>query len=128
MQIGTLRCKSPELVRKEIWTHVLAYNLIHTIAAQAASTQEVQPRTISFKATMQTLIAFQPFIATQVIENPNTLNGSYQAMLSAIASQRGGDRPDRYEPRRIKRRKGKYDLLTKPRHDTKLDILNGITA
>ena len=37
MQMDILRCKTPELVRKEIWTHILAYNLIRTIIAQAAT-------------------------------------------------------------------------------------------
>ena len=37
LQMDMLRCKTPELVRKEIWTHVLAYNLIRTVMAQAAS-------------------------------------------------------------------------------------------
>jgi hypothetical protein len=63
MQMGDLRCKTPELVRKEVWTHVLAYNLIRTIIAQAASRHDIQPRSISFKGTIQTLEAFQPLIA-----------------------------------------------------------------
>ena len=58
MQMDILRCKTPELVRKEIWTHILAYNLIRTIMAQAASRQGIQPRTISFKGAIQTLEAF----------------------------------------------------------------------
>ncbi len=37
MQMECLRCETPELVRKEIWTHVLAYHLIRTITAQAVS-------------------------------------------------------------------------------------------
>ena len=49
MQMDVLRCKTPELVRKEIWTHILAYNLIRTIIAQAAAKHSVEPRTISFK-------------------------------------------------------------------------------
>ncbi len=59
LQMDVLRCKTPELVRKEIWTHILAYNLIRTIMAQAAHQHEIQPREISFKGTMQTLEAFQ---------------------------------------------------------------------
>ena len=65
MQMDILRCKTPELVRKEIWTHILAYNLIRTIIAQAANKHSVEPRTISFKGAIQTLEAFQPLIATQ---------------------------------------------------------------
>ena len=37
LQMGELRCKTPELVRKEVWTHILAYNLIRTVMAQAAA-------------------------------------------------------------------------------------------
>ncbi len=37
MQMDVLRCKTPELVRKELWTHILAYNLIRTILAQAGA-------------------------------------------------------------------------------------------
>ena len=55
LQMDILRCKTPELVRKEIWTHVLAYNLIRTIMAQAASGHDLIPRTISFKGAVQTL-------------------------------------------------------------------------
>ncbi len=31
MQMGELRCKTTEMVRKEIWAHVLANNLICTV-------------------------------------------------------------------------------------------------
>src|SRR5690349_5733660 len=58
-----LRCKAPELVRKEIWTHVLAYNLIRTVMAQAAIREGAEPRSISFKATLQVIEAFRPLIA-----------------------------------------------------------------
>src|SRR5204863_4195130 len=65
LQMDVLRCKTPELVRKELWTHILAYNLIRTIAAQAAIKHGIEPRTISFKGTVQMLEAFQPMIAIQ---------------------------------------------------------------
>src|SRR5262245_56756480 len=62
MQMRELRCKTPELVRKEVWTHILAYNLIRTVMAQAAATHDVLPRSISFTGAMQTLEAFQPLL------------------------------------------------------------------
>src|SRR5262249_44082793 len=58
-----LRGKSLELVRKEIWAHVLAYNLIRTVMAQAAARAGVAPRSISFTAALQVLEAFRPLIA-----------------------------------------------------------------
>ena len=54
MQMRELRCKTPELVRKEVWAHILAYNLIRTVMAQAAARHGVAPRTISFTGAMQT--------------------------------------------------------------------------
>src|SRR6476660_5032206 len=63
--MGTLRCKTPELARKEVWAHVLAYNLIRTVMAQAAAGHDVAPRSISFTATLQVLEAFRPLIAFQ---------------------------------------------------------------
>ena len=63
MQMDILRCKTPELVRKEVWTHNLAYNLIRTIIAQAAIKRNIEPRTISFKGAIQTLEAFQSLFA-----------------------------------------------------------------
>lgn len=63
LQMDILRCKTPELVRKEVWTHVLAYNLIRTAMAQAADQHGFEPRSISFKGAVQMLEAFQPMIA-----------------------------------------------------------------
>ena len=51
-QMGELRCKTPELVRQEVWTHILAYNLLRTVMAQAAARHGVAPRTISFTRAM----------------------------------------------------------------------------
>jgi hypothetical protein len=127
MQMDILRCKTPELVRKEIWTHILAYNLIRTIMAQAATKYGIDPRSISFKGAIQTLAAFQPVIALRGQEDSDFLRDLYQQLLDAIASHRVADRPDRFEPRRKKRRPKPYDRLMKPRHEAKRDILNGFS-
>ena len=123
LQMDILRCKTPELVRKEIWTHILAYNLIRTIMAQAATKHGIEPRSISFKGTLQTLEAFQPLIAFQGQRGSSFRMNLYQHLLDAIAVHRVADRPDRFEPRKRKRRPKKYDKLIKPRHETKLDML-----
>ena len=127
MQMDILRCKTPELVRKEIWTHLLAYNLIRTIMAQAAITHRIDPRSISFKATIQTLEAFQPVIAMQGRFDSATRRALYRQLLDAIAIHRVADRPDRFEPRRKKRRPKPYERLMKSRRETKRDILNGFS-
>jgi len=123
LQMEMLRCKTPELVRKEIWTHILAYNLIRSVMAQAATKHEVEPRSISFKGTVQTLEAFQPLIAIQGERDSSFRTKLYDQLLGAVAMHRVADRPDRFEPRRKKRRNKRYDLLTKPRHEAKRDML-----
>jgi len=126
MQMEMLRCKTPELVRKEIWTHILAYNLIRTIMAQAATKHGINPRSISFKGAIQTLEAFQQLIAFAGQHHAALCMHIYPHLLDAIASHRVANRPGRFEPRQIKRRHGKYDLLTKPRRETKLELLQGV--
>lgn len=126
MQMDMLRCKTPELVRKEIWTHILAYNLIRTVIAQAAIRHVLHPRSISFKGTIQMLEAFQQLIAFTDQHHAAHRTYLYENLLDAMASQRVANRPGRFEPRRIKRRKRKYARLTKPRRETKLQILKGV--
>jgi Transposase DDE domain len=126
LQMDVLRCKTPELVRKEIWTHVLAYNLIRTVMAQAATKHGIEPRSISFKGTLQTLEAFQPVIAMQGEHDSTFRNALYHQLLDAISVHRVADRPDRYEPRLRKRRPKHYGYLRKPRRDTKRDMRDGV--
>jgi hypothetical protein len=126
LQMDVLRCKTPGLVRKELWMHILAYNLIRTIAAQAATQHGIEPRTISFKGAVQTLEAFQPVIALQGEGDPAFRKTLYEHLLDAIAIHRVADRPDRYEPRRRKRRPKPYDRLMKPRWMAKRDLRNGL--
>ena len=123
LQMDVLRCKSPEMVRKELWAHLLAYNLVRKVMAQAAREFDVEPCTISFKAALQTLKAFAlPLLTCK----KNALPEVIESLLLAIAHHSVGDRPDRVEPRCLKRRPKPYDLLTKPRAEArKLEIKNG---
>ena len=120
MQMEILRRETPESVRKEIWTHLLAYNLIRAIMAQAAITHGLDPRSISFKGAIQTLEAFQPFIASPSNRGLADRLLLYQQIMDAIAAHQVGNRPGRIEPRLRKRRFKKYDYMTKPRKEIKL--------
>ena len=129
MQMRELRCKTPELVRKEVWAHILTYNLIRTVMAQAAARHDVTPRLISFTGAMQTLKAFQPLLefGGAAADTAARLR-LYHELLDAVAMHRVGDRPDRYEPRLKKRRRNYYDWLTKPRAEMKRKMAKGATA
>lgn len=112
MHMEELRCKTPAMVRKEIWMHLLAYNLIRGLIAEAASQHELAPRQISFTGALQTLNAFQFLLSSCHHEEPDEI---HRRLLRAIASHRVGERPGRVEPRAKKRRKKNYPLLTEPR-------------
>jgi hypothetical protein len=127
LQMDVLRCKSPELVRKEIWTHILTYNLIRTIMAQAASQHELKPREISFKGTVQTLEAFQPLVSFQDCKGETFRQQLYQQLLTAVATHRVADRPDRFEPRKRKRKSRTAEQMTKPRWELKRLMRKGVT-
>ena len=127
MQMDVLRCKTPELVRKELWTHILAYNLIRTIIAQAAHKHDLEPRLLSFKGAIQTLEAFQPVIALQGEYDAAHRLSLYQILLDAIATHRVADRPDRYEPRAWKGYNKKFAYLRKPRAQIKREMAKGLT-
>ena len=117
MQMRDLRGKTPDLVRKEVWAHVLAYNLIRTVMAQAAARHDLVPRAISFTGTLQTLAAFQPLLDLRAAGHVADRLRLCHDLLDAVASHRVGDRPDRYEPRVKKRRRNHNGWLTRPRAD-----------
>jgi len=119
MQMRELRGKTPELVRKEVWAHVLAYNLIRTVMAQAAARHVVVPRSISFTGALQTLAAFRPLLEHGAAGGAEDRVRLYHDLLDAVATHRVGDRPDRYEPRVKKRRRNHYGWLTRPRAEIK---------
>ncbi len=112
MNMDVLRCLTPEMVRKEIWAHLLAYNLIRTVIAQAAAKHGKQPRQISFTRAMRTLEAFRSTLAHTPSQQLATI---FEHMLKAIASHEIGNRPNRLEPRQRKRRPKPYKSMTKPR-------------
>jgi len=118
MQMSELRCKTPGMVRKEIWTHFLAYNLIRGLMAQASAEHGKRPCQISFKGTLQTLNAFR-----DVLLNSPDAQETYRRLLTAIATHRVGHRPGRVEPRAKKRRRKNYAILTRPRSVAKKHLM-----
>ena len=120
LQMDVLRCKTPEMVEKEIWVHFLAYNLIRGVGAKAAAAHGQQPRRISFKGTLQTMTAFQEALRWAP---PPDREHLVAAMLRAIAHHAVGDRPGRVEPRANKRRPKCQKLLMEPRRQARKRLL-----
>ena len=114
--MDVLRCKTPEMVRKEIWMHLLAYNLIRGVMAEAAEAHGKQPRQLSFKGALQTMTAFQDALRQAT---PSDRARLIEEMLKAIASHRVGDRFGRVEPRANKRRPKPQRFLMEPRREAR---------
>lgn len=123
MQMDVLRGQGPAMVRKEVWAHLLVYNLIRTLIAQAACEHKVPPLEVSFKGALQTLNAFAPYLLTADL---CALEALCHAVLRALVSHRVGNRPDRYEPRAQKRRPKSYALLNKPRDQARALLANRV--
>jgi len=104
------------MVRKEIWVHLLAYNLIRTLMAQTALQTQCIPRELSFKACLQTLNAFASQLKTATERQARKI---LQKIYSALSTQRVGKRKGRSEPRAVKRRPKPYPRLKTPRNDAK---------
>jgi hypothetical protein len=118
--MDVLRCKSPEMVEKEVWMHLLAYNLIRGVMAEAAEAHDQPPRHLSFKGALQTITAFQEALRRAT---PRDREHLVEEMLKAIASHRVGDRFGRVEPRANKRRPKPQRYLTEPRHQARKRLL-----
>jgi hypothetical protein len=108
-----LKCKTPDMVRRELWVYLLAYNLVRTRMAEAAAVHDVLPRNLSFTAAHTHLHYFG--LAMQVVGCGDSSRWA-AALLQAIARHPVGRRRGRQEPRAVKKRRQKYAYLTKPRH------------
>jgi putative transposase len=123
MSLDVLRCKSPAMVRQELWTGLLAYNLIRQSILQSAASAERRPDELSFTATMQ-MLANTWLAATVVVEaNSDATHPLVALRVAHGGSHRVGNRPDRVEPRAVKRRPKQHDLLTKPRAQARAELV-----
>ena len=115
MKLEVLRCKTPAMVRQELWTGLLVYNLIRQSILQSAHRTEGLPDELSFTATMQMLA--NGWLLAAVVMDETCDAAAPLVVLRVIhgGSHRVGNRPDRVEPRAVKRRPKSHPLLTAPR-------------
>ena len=110
LHMDVLRCKTPSMVRKEIWCHVLANNLLRGTMVETAKRHDILPRQLSMKGTMQAVESFTP--AMMSVDGSETL---YNAFLATVSAHRVGNRPGRVEPRFKKSRPAWTTYMTIPR-------------
>jgi hypothetical protein len=116
LQMAELSCNTPQMNEKEVWVHLLAYNLIRLLMAQAAAKAAVHPRTLSFKHTVQ---LWGEWIARGLCDRIST---SIDLLFTLIGQLRVGNRPGRIEPRARKRRPKPYPWLKIPRPQARQQI------
>jgi len=117
LQMDVLRGQTPEMVRKEVWAHLLVYNLVREIMAQAALTTTLDPAELSFKGALQTVNAFLEQM--RLVQTAEEARALWEVLLRAVGTHRVGNRPDRYEPRARKRRPKNYPRLKEPRAEAR---------
>jgi putative transposase len=122
LQMEYLRCMTPFMVEKEIWSNVLSYNLLRKVAAQAAQLHRLHPRQIRFEATRKA-VEVSWTVLSEASPQKQLLLGRF--LLKELSKKRVGNRPGRTEPRAVKRRPKQQRLLTKPRGEAKAELLKG---
>ena len=110
MRMDILRCQTPAMVRKEIWAHILAYNLVRKVMLQSAIVHKCNPREMSFKLALQTMSAFRQ---AGILCESNRQH--YVLFLQVIASKKTGQQKRCGEPRVVKRRPKAFPRMQKPR-------------
>jgi hypothetical protein len=119
LHLDHVRCKTPEMVRRELWVTLLAYNLIRTVIATSAAVHQKQPRHLGFTLACQTLLASWMIFATGSCRDARALS---TMTLARIAANEVADRPGRLEPRVLKRRRHRYPLMQRPRHELRAEL------
>ncbi|MEH1826804.1 MAG: IS4 family transposase [Nostoc sp.] len=117
--MDVLRCKTPSMVRKEIYVYLLAYNLLRSLMWSAGTTYCTPPLRLSLQGTRHHLNNFIPEL---LAAHSTKRLQIYRTLLKVIAHKVVPDRPARSEPRVRKRRPKAYPLMTKPRHELRKQL------
>jgi hypothetical protein len=106
LHMDVLRCKTPAMIHKELWMHIIAYNLIRSLMWEAAKRDQIRVLSMSFKGSVAMVRQWAPWMA--VLQS----TAMHKVLLDYLAQQLVPSRPNRVEPRVRKRRPKNYPLLT----------------
>lgn len=118
MHMEHLQSKTPEMVRKEFYVHLLAYNLIRATLWEAGIKHNVHPLRLSYKGAIQHVLSFVTILA--FIKNRESI---YGVMLSIISQDKLLERPFRVEPRMVRAKKRQFPRLTRPRQEIRQKLI-----
>ncbi len=114
LQMESLRGRKPATLQRELYTRLIAHNLIRCTMAQAAADHHVPLARLSFKGSLD---AVRHFAHAMVRARSRARRQRlWRRLLQTLAADLVPERPGRREPRAVKRRKNKYPRLDAPRH------------
>ncbi|MEN6578917.1 MAG: IS4 family transposase [Phycisphaerales bacterium] len=119
LHLDHVRCKTPAMVRRELWVTLLAYNLIHKVIATSAVVHRKQPRQLGFTLACQSILASWMILAAGSCRDSHAM---YTMLLARIAAHEVANRPGRIEPRVLKRRRHRYPLMQRPREQLRAEL------
>ena len=125
MQLDILRRKTPEAVRQELWTGLLAYNLIRQSMLQSALAGKCQPHQLSFAASLQMLTNTWVLAAAPALITVSAREHLIELRILNGQSHRVANRPNRVEPRAVKRRPAPIALLKELRETARAKLIAG---
>lgn len=112
LKMEMIKAKTPAMVRKEFWAHLLGYNLVRTVMEQSAQRTDNQRTQLSFQATRQ---GFRAILCELASANSMHRKRLYDDLLNETATHILPDRPNRREPRAVKLRSKPFPRLQQPR-------------
>jgi putative transposase len=119
LHLDHVRCKTPQMVRRELWVTLLAYNLIRKVIATSAAVHQKQPRRLGFTLACQTILASWMVLSAGSCRASRAM---YTILLARIAANEVANRPGRIEPRVLKRRRHRYPLMQRPRDQLRAEL------
>jgi hypothetical protein len=128
LHMDMLSCLSPAMIHKELEMHLIAYNLIRSIMGQAACVCHAPLDRLSFKGTLDTARQYSQIIAQVPPSHRKVRQAIYADMLAVIAEDQVPERPDRFEPRCLKRRPKRYPFMKRPRRELRAARLDHLPA
>ena len=114
-----VRCKTPEMIRRESWVMLLACHLIRKVSVTSAAIHGKQPRRLDFTSACQTVLASWMLLPTGSCSNSRAV---HTTMLADIAANEAANGPGRVEPRVLKRRRHRYPLMQRPRAQLRWEL------
>jgi len=115
MNMEHIQSKTPEMVKKEFYVHLLAYNLIRATLWEAGIKHNIHPLKLSYKGAIQHFLNFVPILA--ITENREIIHILYSVMLTIISQGKLLERPLRVEPRMVRTKKTSFPRLNRPRQE-----------